>query len=89
MFNTQDKVTDFVVTCSPSYVKQWLKIWQPYFRKGINRATAQDTTNTKLLTSYFKHKMSTAQAHLPRGHHTTYDGLNNDRPINGIQSTMH
>eukprot|EP00957_Ditylum_brightwellii_P194377 14803590-Ditylum_brightwellii.AAC.1 len=89
MFNTQEEVTDFVATHSPSYVKQWLKIWQPYFRKGVDRATAQATTNTKFLTSYSKHIMSTARVHLPRGHYTIHDGMDNDRPIDGIQSTMH
>eukprot|EP00957_Ditylum_brightwellii_P155629 11846605-Ditylum_brightwellii.AAC.1 len=66
MFNSMDEVNTFVATHSPDYVKQWLKLWQPYFRKGVDKATTLATTKTKLLTSYFKHKMSSSRVHLPR-----------------------
>eukprot|EP00957_Ditylum_brightwellii_P129869 9906090-Ditylum_brightwellii.AAC.1 len=64
-------------------------MWQQYFRKGVDKATTQATTKTKLLISYFKCKMSTSRAHLPKGHQTIHDDMDNDRPIAGIQSTMH
>eukprot|EP00957_Ditylum_brightwellii_P155268 11820249-Ditylum_brightwellii.AAC.1 len=81
MFNNLDKVNTFVTTHSPGYVKQWLKIWQPYFRIGVNKATTPATIKTKLLMSYFKCKMSTSRMHLPRGHQTIHNGMDNNRPI--------
>ena len=89
MFSTKQEVQDFVNSHSPGYVEQWLHIWQPYFCKGVNKATRLSTTNTRLLMSYFQHRMSTSQAHLPRGYHSVHDGRDNDRPIDSIQSTIH
>eukprot|EP00957_Ditylum_brightwellii_P125198 9544335-Ditylum_brightwellii.AAC.1 len=66
-----------------------VKIWQPYFRKGVNKATTQATTKTRLLTGYFQCKTSALTAHLPRGHQTIDTGMDNDRPIGGLQSTMY
>eukprot|EP00957_Ditylum_brightwellii_P090124 6863931-Ditylum_brightwellii.AAC.1 len=73
MFNSQEEVSTFVATHSPGYVEQWLKIWQQYLRKGIDKATTQATNNTKLLTSNFKCKISTLRANLPRGHQAIHD----------------
>eukprot|EP00957_Ditylum_brightwellii_P062373 4733265-Ditylum_brightwellii.AAC.1 len=89
MFNNQAEVNTIVATHSPGYAKQWLKIWLPYFRKGVDKSPTQATTKIKLLTSYFKCKMSTSRAHLLRGHQSIHDGMDNYRPINGIQSTMY
>eukprot|EP00957_Ditylum_brightwellii_P165348 12589545-Ditylum_brightwellii.AAC.1 len=66
-----------------------VKIWPPYFRKGVDKATPLATTKTKLLRSYFKCKMSTSRVHLPRGYQSIHDGMDNGMPIDGIQSTMH
>eukprot|EP00957_Ditylum_brightwellii_P133439 10173585-Ditylum_brightwellii.AAC.1 len=44
---------------------------------------------TKFLTSYFKYKTSTSRVHLPRGHQTMCNNMDNNKPIDGIQSTMH
>eukprot|EP00957_Ditylum_brightwellii_P121627 9275297-Ditylum_brightwellii.AAC.1 len=68
MFNNLEEVNTSVATHSPGYVKQWFKVWQQYFRKGVNKATTLAATKTKLLTRYFKCKTSTLRAHLPRGH---------------------
>eukprot|EP00957_Ditylum_brightwellii_P054627 4139075-Ditylum_brightwellii.AAC.1 len=89
MFNNQEEANTFVATHSLGYIEQWLKIWQSYFRKGINKATTQVAANTKLLMSYFKCKISNSREHLLRGHQAIHDGMDNNRPIDGIQSTMH
>ena len=70
MFSTKQEIQDFVNSHSPGYAKQWLHIWQPYFCKGVNKATRLATTNTHLLTSYFQWQTSMSQAHLPRGYYT-------------------
>eukprot|EP00957_Ditylum_brightwellii_P022582 1703363-Ditylum_brightwellii.AAC.1 len=62
--------------------------WQLYFCKGVDRATAQAIMNTKLLTSYFRRRTSTAHANLPQGYNTIHDGWDNDRPVNSTQRTM-
>eukprot|EP00957_Ditylum_brightwellii_P033758 2558456-Ditylum_brightwellii.AAC.1 len=45
------------------------------FRKGVDKATTQATTKTKLLTSYIECKTSALRAHLLRRHQSIHDEI--------------
>eukprot|EP00957_Ditylum_brightwellii_P185549 14126674-Ditylum_brightwellii.AAC.1 len=92
MFQSHNDAIEFVDKYKPMYIEQWLAVWQPYFKRGVDTVTARTTANTKLINSYLKRKTSSiqARAHLPHGCQTMHDAIDNDCPIGGtLQQTLH
>eukprot|EP00957_Ditylum_brightwellii_P190623 14511203-Ditylum_brightwellii.AAC.1 len=43
----------FLQQKSPVYIRQWLNIWQSYFRKGVKLSAQQVIANVRPFTQYF------------------------------------
>ena len=78
MFQLLVEVEEFLKTKLFAYIKTYLEIWYPFFKRGIKNSQQNAIRSVRPLTSYFSWKTAILKSKLPPRFTFHYDGLKQD-----------
>ena len=78
MFQSTAEIEEFLKTKSFAYIKTYLEIWYPFFKKGIKSSQQNAIRSVRPMTSYFSRKTAISKSALPPRFTFRYDGLKRD-----------
>eukprot|EP00957_Ditylum_brightwellii_P067828 5148549-Ditylum_brightwellii.AAC.1 len=78
IFQNLADVEEFLHTKTVQYIRDWIVIWYPFFKKGIKDGQTQAIAGVRPITSYFQWKTTASRAKLPPRFSSRYDGLKRD-----------
>ena len=75
MFQLIAEIEEFLKTKSFAYIKTYLEIWYPFFKRGIKNSQQNAIRSMRPMTSYFSQKTAISKSKLPPRFTFRYDGL--------------